>query len=462
LGDVFVVSSSSLVTSRSTTPPQPVVDRRYFYDTWGNLDCVTSGAGGMDDCAPPFGIPTPEPLLESYVWDYLNRLEHASRFEEQDEADYEHDPLNRLVKETETHENGIGNRRTCFSYRGASSETSAEATVGSTQLCTATPATTKSYAYDETGERVALTQTGGPQAGLYFYARNLHTDVSVLETDGGAIKASYAYKPYGAEDDLSTGDLEGPAPINAFRFNDKRLDSGSATVDMGARRYSSGVARFVQPDFYDFADADLTLATSESLSNRYGFAGGNPISSVEVDGHYFDTLGTQAYAFVSPAATCGTRLRSLSSRGRYGNGCGPGGLTGKLVPEGIRTVVDFSAACEGHDRCYGTWGTWRFQCDRRFREDMEYLCPPTRIGPEYNTIGPSYPGYPNPQGIACYKAARIYYQAVKRLGKGSFIKAQRKQISSCRGGTPLVPRKTRAACEAAIQHRALYPNERRR
>ncbi len=270
--------------------PQYQAERRYFYDERGNLNCVTTANGSSGDCSRAFGAPTPPKLLESDTWDYLNRLDHATRFGNgltSDDADYEHDPLNRVAKETETHSNGVGNRRTCFTYLGLSSDVSQEAWVATADPCTTTPMTTRSYSYDANDERVGMTKTGGADSGDYYYARNVHTDVSLLERDNQTTKASYVYKPYGAEDGLSDGDPEGADALNAFRFNDKRLDSGSATLDMGARRYNSAIDRFIQEDFYTDSFEDRDLATDLYTQNRYIFAAANPTNHVEIDGHRF-------------------------------------------------------------------------------------------------------------------------------------------------------------------------------
>jgi RHS repeat-associated protein len=282
------------LTTRRTQPPENpdpnAVNRRYFYDEWGNLNCVTTGGGSSSSCARPFGMPAPGELLESYTWDYLNRLDHSTLFATEDDADYEHDPLNRVARETETHDNGAGNRRTCFTYLGLSSDPSDEAWVGTSDPCTATPSTATSYSYGAYGERVGMKKTGGLNEGDYYYGRNLHTDVSLLEKDnaaGGEVKASYVYKPYGAEDSLSSGDLEGPVTLNAFRFNDKRLDSGSISIDMGARRYAADLGRFIQRDSFDAGQADRLLAVDPILQNRYAFAGSNPCTFIEDDGHRY-------------------------------------------------------------------------------------------------------------------------------------------------------------------------------
>ena len=59
---------------------------------------------------------------------------------------------------------------------------------------------------------------------------------------------------------------------------------------MGARRFGPDVMRFLQDDVYGDALSDIDLALDPLTGNRYSFAGGNPISFVEVDGHFFDKI----------------------------------------------------------------------------------------------------------------------------------------------------------------------------
>jgi RHS repeat-associated protein len=126
--------------------------------------------------------------------------------------------------------------------------------------------------------------------GDYLYGRNAHGDISTLLNSSSAVTASYGYHPYGTIDDrISHGDTDNPQytnnPLNPMRFNDKRFDSGSGSIDMGARRYDPTAARFLSVDFYRGALDDLDLATDPLTKNRYGYGGGNPIGFVEEDGH---------------------------------------------------------------------------------------------------------------------------------------------------------------------------------
>ncbi len=48
------------------------------------------------------------------------------------------------------------------------------------------------------------------------------------------------------------------------------------------------MGRFLTQDRYEAADGDLNLQVDPLTQNRYAFAGGNPVSNVEFDGHHSD------------------------------------------------------------------------------------------------------------------------------------------------------------------------------
>jgi RHS repeat-associated protein len=96
---------------------------------------------------------------------------------------------------------------------------------------------------------------------------------------------------HGADQSLSTGDPDNQTPLNPFRFSAKRMDSGTATspsgtatLDMGARRFGPATGRFQQPDVYYGALSNLGLSTDPLTQNRYSLAGTNPVSFTD-DGH---------------------------------------------------------------------------------------------------------------------------------------------------------------------------------
>ena len=63
------------------------------------------------------------------------------------------------------------------------------------------------------------------------------------------------------------------------------MDAGSGTLDMGARRFSAGIGRFMQRDQFSGALSDLKLGLDPLTQNRYALAGGNPVSFIGGDGH---------------------------------------------------------------------------------------------------------------------------------------------------------------------------------
>ena len=51
---------------------------------------------------------------------------------------------------------------------------------------------------------------------------------------------------------------------------------------MGFPDYAPGLNQFLTRDSYDGALSDLTLAADPYTGNRYAFAGGNPVSRIEL------------------------------------------------------------------------------------------------------------------------------------------------------------------------------------
>ena len=126
-----------------------------------------------------------------------------------------------------------------------------------------------------------------------YYGVNPHTDVETLTSETGDTRSTYWYNGYGKNDasgftgkDKATA-TSGPEvePYNPYRFNSKRWDPATGGYDMGFRDYSPGLNRFLTRDMYNGALADLRLGTDPWSTNRYAFAGGNPVTGIEVDGH---------------------------------------------------------------------------------------------------------------------------------------------------------------------------------
>lgn len=157
------------------------------------------------------------------------------------------------------------------------------------------------YSYDNAGHRLGFSDTNKTTSDVNFYTfgHDPHGSVSQLIALGGdtvtqgEVEASYGYDAYGGQDkDLTRGDSDNQAPLNPYRYTDKRIDSATATkadgdaqYDMGARRWTPENSRFLQQDIFYGALANLGLATDPLTQNTYALAGANPISFVETDGH---------------------------------------------------------------------------------------------------------------------------------------------------------------------------------
>ena len=262
----------------------------YWHDEAdGNLDCVTTTSTRPSVCSVPTGGSAPSSMVLDYNYDYLRRMESFKSFSApgvvDDTADYTYDALDRVAEQDETHGGAnTGARKTQFSYLGTTDLVASE----EHRDPAGKPTKTKSYAYDAFGHRIGMTDTpsGATSGKSYTYGYDVHGSVSLLLDDAGGASASYGYTPYGGADkSASRGDTNADDPRNPYRYTGKRLDSGSNTLDMGARRFGPDTGRFLQEDRYHMALSNLALSTDPLTQNRYSLAGGNPLSFVEVDGH---------------------------------------------------------------------------------------------------------------------------------------------------------------------------------
>jgi RHS repeat-associated protein len=282
------------------------VTGKYWYDDFGNVDCLTLAAGTQADCSPSDAASPSANLITDYAFDYLQRLQSMSQYAggtRTDRTIYTSDALDRVSTEVENH-TGTGNdRTTAFTYQGMSGLSTEEKQTGGTNP------RTKTFSYDAYGHRLAMTDTATgstAEPDQYTFSHDVHSSVSQLINDTGQVKASYGYDAYGGADApssdpqaLTTGDTNNLAPTNPYRYTSRRMDSGTASsnstpspvpngsagYDMGARRYGPDTGAFLQQDMYAGALSNLGLSLDPLTQNRYALAGGNPISYIETDGH---------------------------------------------------------------------------------------------------------------------------------------------------------------------------------
>ncbi|WP_079138539.1 DNRLRE domain-containing protein [Actinacidiphila rubida] len=250
-----LLSSASAGTSAS-----------YNYDPYGRLDTVTAAGA----------------VIERNTYDGFDHVVKNTKLGTggtSSTTNFTFDPLDRTTSET------ADGKTTDYAYLGLSGQVLDETVAG--QL-------TKSYQYSPWGERLSQIShnTDGTTADS-FYGYNSHSDVENLTDDTGQTKATYGYTAYGSNDGTEFTGIDKPdtsdptkQPYNAYRFNAKRWDQSSGTYDMGFRNYDPGLNTFTTRDMYNGALADMKLSTNPLTGNRYAFAGGNPTTNIEYDGHF--------------------------------------------------------------------------------------------------------------------------------------------------------------------------------
>jgi RHS repeat-associated protein len=266
---------------------------KFRFDQNGNLDCELKSAGTFaTDCVYAAGQTPSANLIARYQYDSQSRSVAVDTFTKAPtpapdlSSTFIYDPLNRTFTETEKHGTNAP-RTTAFGYLGITGlEAQEKETAGGGLV--------RSFGYGASRALVSEQTVNGGTTTNYTLGRNVHGDASLLVDSTGAPKASYGYDAYGTEDGtLSTGDgpLTGASPssntdpINPFRYSADRSDTGSGTIEMGARRLATDTAHFLQEDSYANATDDATLPSDPVNENRYQLAGGNPVNLVDSDGH---------------------------------------------------------------------------------------------------------------------------------------------------------------------------------
>lgn len=270
----------------------------FHYDDFGNLDCIT----GRDDdslCEQAQGDERDPDVEQDFTYDANDvLLAYDNWLGENKSVDYVNDAFDRPVEEAS--KQGADPLKTkAFTYVGLTNQVSDEEQYrGDSQ--TGTLEKLRSYSYGADGERVAMTYENrerGTAPKSYSYGYDAQGSVSQLIADDGTVQASYGYTAYGEPQDALTQENDPDSStdgtidqeketLNPYRYTAKRFNPVSKQLDMGARRFSPTAQSYIQEDRFEGALDDLDLATDPLTQNRYSLAGGNPLSFVEVDGHW--------------------------------------------------------------------------------------------------------------------------------------------------------------------------------
>ena len=324
LGDGRIASETDTSTSDGTTTtttttnhyageridystevgPNGTATISYGYDPFGNVDLVAvkSSQGGPVQTT-------------SYAYDEFGRRTSSEvklGSEVQDSQAYRYDGLDRRIESTkQTGGASEPTETSTYAYLGLTEQLSGQHSQSSGT--DADPAKDQTYDYSSSGDRLGQKTTGGApasgddpaEAGYRAYETDAQGTVIGLEGEDGEVAegSNYEYDPYGelefdptqSDDDPDTPEdetesaeagLSKEAQDNPFRFQGHYYDSGVDAYDMQARSYLPQAAQFSGEDRYEAAGGDLALQSDPLTQNRYAFAGGNPVSNVEWDGHY--------------------------------------------------------------------------------------------------------------------------------------------------------------------------------
>jgi RHS repeat-associated protein len=262
----------------------------YKYDRNRLTSATATGGSTSIDHYDPFGrldhVNTAGQLSDKYTYD---GFDHISRYQKGTgpaaiTTSYTYDPLDRTTQQ-KTSGGGAPSHTTDLNYLGLTDQVLNENLDGKLH---------KTYQYSANGTLISQTsfdEDGKAEDSLYGY--NPHSDVETTTGDTGDTQATYGYTAYGQNDNQAFTGADKPGanqpdaqPFNSYRFNAKRFDPASGTYDMGFRDYNPGQNRFLTLDLYNGALDDLGLTTDPFTNNRYALGGGNPLSNIEIDGHF--------------------------------------------------------------------------------------------------------------------------------------------------------------------------------
>lgn len=261
------------------TTSAPAGALTHTYDAWGRAELVKRG----------------NLVAKEYRYDGFDRLISDTSFMTDGSNDVTasttYDAFDRTMSRT-TKIRAQNPKTTRFVYLGLSDQVANEEQKNSSGAW----AVSKAFSYAPSGEPLSMVDTplGGTEAPkTLYYGTNPHGDVETLTDETGATKATYRYEAFGTLDPSGTTGLDkvmnDPVQdadlMNPYRFNSMRVDGATGQYDMGFRNYDPGLNRFLTRDSYNGALDDLALGMDPWTVNRYAFAGGNPVTYSELDGH---------------------------------------------------------------------------------------------------------------------------------------------------------------------------------
>jgi RHS repeat-associated protein len=214
-----------------------------------------------------------------------------------------------------------------------------------------------------TGADGSAAATQPSTGSIVYQLANLRGDTCATADSGGSILTTADYQEYGAP---RAGTTTRYGWLGSF---ERQADATTGAVLMGARVYAPTIGRFLQVD-----------PVSGGSANDYDYTNQSPLNSLDLSGTV--------------------------------NGCGSSGIQHWLIGilAGSRYLSWFTPACNWHDLCYSWWGSWRSACDGGFLGKAIVSCI------VHVQVGGSLP---TRQG--CFNEAGLFYNMIRRFGRGAFI-----------------------------------------
>ena len=298
-------------TVDKTQPAEVTTKQSYRYDDAGNVQRIYTqvqsslpvepeepGTTALDPGECQAADTAVSEKITRYCYDEFNRQVFSSGSGIANPAYVTYDGLDRRDRKTVKDPAGNDSESRDYAYIGTS-----ELLVSESVRTYGADAATKrhTYEYDSRGDRQGQHTDATTGKTYRAYAKDANGSVTGLEKADGTLPAAdrYDYDPYGEQDrKLPAGDEDDPdrglspeAKDNPFRFQGFYYDSGVKTYDMHARQYRPDVGRFLSRDLYASAAGDQALQADPLTQNRYAFAGGNPVTNIEFDGHVANPPG---------------------------------------------------------------------------------------------------------------------------------------------------------------------------
>jgi len=209
------------------------------------------------------------------------------------------------------------------------------------------------------GQRIARLDSSG--AVHYYFSDHLGTHAVVENATGTACEQDIDYYPYGGEqNEYCTRPV-----FQNYKLTGKERDLESGLDNFGARYESSGLGRFMTPDW---AARPISVPYAKfgdpQTLNLYSYVENGPLNRIDADGHWQQQSGDSEAACFNGAASCtvspnqhgaaqnqGTNWNTVGKgTGEVGLGAGTIGLAIVLAPEtggGSLAALGLAAAVLG-------------------------------------------------------------------------------------------------------------------